>query len=133
VNHIEPDCQVVAARRNGTTRGVRANRGTVALRRLGQLVLAGYMTFAAVVPVGAADVIKGAQIYAKHCASCHGPGGISVMPGAPHLARGERMMQPDLALLSSLKTGKNAMPAYIGILADRDILDVIAYSRTLRQ
>jgi cytochrome c6 len=55
------------------------------------------------------------------------------MPGAPHLARGERLMQPDNALLVSLKAGKNAMPAYIGILSDRDILDVIAYSRTLRQ
>ena len=84
-------------------------------------------------PAGAADVIKGAQIYARHCAACHGPNGISVMPGAPHLARGERLMQPDLTLLGSLKSGKNAMPAYLGILSDREILDVIAYSRTLRQ
>lgn len=82
---------------------------------------------------GAADVIKGAQIYAMHCAGCHGPRGVSVMPNAPHLARGERMMQSDLALLAALKTGKNAMPAYLGILSDREMLDVIAYSRTLRQ
>lgn len=80
-----------------------------------------------------ADVIKGAQIYARQCAACHGPTGVSVMPGAPHLARGERMMQSDLALLASLKAGKNAMPAYMGILNEREMLDVIAYSRTLRQ
>jgi mono/diheme cytochrome c family protein len=112
---------------------MRAIRRAAAPRGFGRLVLVLCMSFAAAVPASAADVIKGAQIYARHCASCHGPSGISVMPGAPHLARGERMMQPDLALLTALKAGKNAMPAYIGILADRDILDVIAYSRTLRQ
>ncbi|MBK5103608.1 MAG: cytochrome c [Burkholderiales bacterium] len=127
MNTIEQDCQFIPACGNGPTR-----RAT-ALRHLGLFLLGGGMSLAAAVPAGAADVIKGAQIYARHCASCHGPNGISVMPGAPHLARGERMMQPDLALLSALKAGKNAMPAYIGILADRDILDVIAYSRTLRK
>jgi len=56
-----------------------------------------------------------------------------VLPGAPHLARGERLMQADMTLLASLRAGKNAMPGYLGILADREILDVIAYSRTLRR
>ena len=42
-------------------------------------------------------------------------------------------MQSDMTLLASLKSGKNAMPAYLGILSDREMLDVIAYSRTLRQ
>jgi len=96
-------------------------------------LLAAFVLAGAVMPAGAADVIKGAQIYARHCAACHGPNGVSVMPGAPQLARTEGLMQSDLALLASLKTGKNAMPAYIGILSDRDILDVIAYSRTLRK
>lgn len=104
-----------------------------AVRRLSHAVRAGLAMLIAVVPAHAADVIKGAEIYARHCVACHGPSGISVMPGAPHLARGERLMQSDLALLASLKTGKNAMPAYIGILADREILDVIAYTRTLRR
>lgn len=84
-------------------------------------------------PGFAADVMKGAQVYAMHCASCHGPAGVSLMPGAPHLARGERMLQGDLAIMAALKAGKNAMPAYAGILDDRQILDVIAYSRTLRR
>lgn len=101
-------------------------------RCLGYVVLAGIMASIAAVPAHAADVINGAQIYARHCAACHGPNGVSVMPGAPHLARAERLMQPDLALQATLKSGKNAMPAYIGILNDREILDVIAYSRTLR-
>ena len=112
---------------------VRGKRGAAALRLLGHALQAGFIALAAAGPACAADAIKGAQIYAKHCAACHGPSGVSVMPGAPHLARGERLMQPDTALLMSLKAGKNAMPAYIGILSDRDIFDVIAYSRTLRQ
>jgi len=83
--------------------------------------------------VHAADIIKGAQIYAMHCVSCHGPAGNSVMPGVPNLARAERMLQSDLALLATLRAGKNTMPGYAGILTDQQILDVIAYSRTLRR
>jgi cytochrome c6 len=64
----------------------------------------------------AADPGKGGRLYAMQCSSCHGSSG---------------MMQPDALLLSSIKTGKNAMPAYRGILSDPDILDVIAYLRTL--
>ena len=90
------------------------------------------MALVAAAPAPAADVIRGAQVYARHCSACHGPKGMSTMPGAPHLARGERLLQSDTALLASLKAGKNAMPAYVGVLTDREILDVIAYSRTLR-
>jgi len=79
----------------------------------------------------ASDPGKGGRLYAMQCASCHGASGTSVMPGAPSFSRGERMMQPDAILLSSIQTGKNAMPAYRGILSDQDILDVIAYLRTL--
>ena len=127
-----PECIVTEPTKGCAKRGVQLIRGAAALRFLGGAVLAGLMTFIAVVPARAADVIKGSQIYAKHCAACHGPSGISVMPGAPHLARGERLLQPDLTLLASFKAGKNAMPAYLGILSDREILDVIAFSRTLR-
>lgn len=80
----------------------------------------------------AADVIKGAQTYRQHCASCHGAAGASPMPNAPNFARGERMMQPDQALLAAIRAGRGAMPAYRGILTDRDTLDVIAFLRTLR-
>lgn len=110
----------------------RPDEGAGAVRRLGCALLAGLAFFIAVAPAGAADVINGSRIYVRHCAACHGPSGMSVMPGAPHLARGERMMQSDLALLATLKSGKSAMPAYLGILTDSEIHDVIAYSRTLR-
>lgn len=79
-----------------------------------------------------ADVIKGAQIYRQHCASCHGSRGVSVMPAAPSFARGESLMQPDAALLASIRRGRAAMPGYFGILSDREILDVVAYLRSFR-
>lgn len=79
----------------------------------------------------AADMIKGGNLYAVHCAACHGASGISVMPGTPSFARNEGLLQPDLTLLAAIKAGKNVMPAFQGVLSDRDILDVIAYLRTL--
>jgi cytochrome c6 len=79
----------------------------------------------------AADTNKGAGLYAMHCASCHGVSGVSVMIGAPNFAQSEGLMKPDEALLISIQTGKAAMPAYRGVLSDEDILNVIAYLRTL--
>ncbi|TAN73711.1 MAG: cytochrome c [Gallionella sp.] len=79
----------------------------------------------------AADAIKGGELYAAHCAACHGLSGVSVIPGAPNFARSEGILRPDMFLLTAIKEGKNAMPAYQGILSDRDILDVIAYMRIL--
>jgi cytochrome c6 len=81
----------------------------------------------------AADIARGAQVYNTHCASCHGVNGVSVMPTAPNFARSERMLQPDFQLLAAIKAGRAAMPAYNGVLSDRDIYDVIAYMRTLRR
>jgi cytochrome c6 len=81
----------------------------------------------------AADPGRGAQIYNTHCASCHGVNGVSVMPTAPSFARSERMLQPDFQLLAAIKAGRAAMPAYNGVLTDRDLYDVIAYMRTLRR
>lgn len=84
-------------------------------------------------PASAADITRGAQAYALHCASCHGPAGQGLFPGAPKFSRGERLMQSDLALLNSVRVGKNAMPAFMGMLRDREILDVVAYLRTLQR
>ncbi len=79
----------------------------------------------------AADTIKGGELYAAHCVSCHGVSGINVMPNAPNFAQNESLLQPDMSLLVSIKNGKAAMPAYQGILTDQQILDVIVYLRTL--
>lgn len=81
----------------------------------------------------AANVIEGQRIYNQHCIGCHGPGGHSAMPNAPHFSRGERLMQPDMMLLATIKAGKMMMPSFNGVLRDQEILDVIAYLRTLQR
>lgn len=78
-----------------------------------------------------ADILRGNEVYQKHCGQCHGNSGVSTWPGAPHLARREGMLQPDVVLLKRLRDGRNAMPAYQGILSDQDIINAIAYARTL--
>ena len=94
--------------------------------------LAGLTLLLACGPLQAADPGKGGKLYAANCAICHGATGTSVMPGAPSLNRGDVLLRPDFTLLASIRKGKNAMPAFQGLMPDRDILDVIAYMRTLR-
>ncbi len=79
----------------------------------------------------ASDMFKGKKLYNSHCALCHGMGGQPTMPGAPNFLRQEGILKPDFTLLATIRAGRNAMPAYQGILTDRDIMDVIAYIRTM--
>lgn len=85
----------------------------------------------AVPAASAADVFKGGEIFRQYCAGCHGTDGKAVLVGAPNFARGERLQRTDLDLLESVRAGKNAMPAFKGILTNQQILDVIAHLRTL--
>ncbi len=113
------------------TEGKSARSNAMPLR---QVLAATVLALGAGVPslAPAADVMKGGQLYSVHCAACHGRNGMSVVPNAPSFGRGERMMQPDMVLLTSVRSGRNAMPGFLGMLSDREILDIIAYLRTLR-
>ena len=93
--------------------------------------LAGFFLMLVAAASQGADIHKGRQLFATHCAVCHGQNGRSVIPGAPNFDRGEGLLRPDFTLLASIRAGKNAMPAFQGILMDRNIMDVIAYLRTL--
>ncbi len=95
-------------------------------------VLVAALMVAAAVPANAGDPARGADLYRQHCASCHGAGGRPVLPNAPDFTRHTALLKPDLALLASIRRGRGAMPAYDGVLRDRDILDVVAHLRTLR-
>lgn len=79
----------------------------------------------------AADPNRGRQLYSIHCITCHGGPGITAAPGSPSFERGQGLMRPDFTLMEATRMGKNAMPAYQGVLSNRDILDIIAYMRTL--
>lgn len=82
---------------------------------------------------GASDIRAGQSVYEAHCVSCHGPEGTPTMPGTPDLSRGEGLDVTDLDLARRIKQGKNLMPAYEALIKDDDILNVIAYIRTLRR
>ena len=81
--------------------------------------------------VQAADTVKGGRLYALHCISCHGGAGVKVAPGAPSFERGQGLQRPDFTLMELTRSGKNAMPAFRGLLGNQEILDIIAYLRTL--
>lgn len=83
-------------------------------------------------PTQAADPRHGAELYGRHCSTCHGGDGRPVMPTAPDFSRPTTLLKPDTALLASIRAGRGAMPAYQGLLRDRDILDIVAHLRTLR-
>jgi cytochrome c6 len=80
----------------------------------------------------AADVIKGADLYKQHCVGCHGSDGRPKMPSAPDFSRPTALLKPDTTLLGAIRNGQGAMPAYQGMLRDREILDIVAHLRTFR-
>jgi cytochrome c6 len=83
------------------------------------------------VPAHAADPDNGRGVYEKHCALCHGNKGAPTWPGAPDFRRAASLMKSDGQLLTTIRYGKGVMPAYLGVLRDKELLDVTAYLRTL--
>lgn len=80
--------------------------------------------------VWAGDPFSGSNIYADHCVSCHGGDGRGDIAGVPSFRGGALMMRSQADLINAVKSGKNLMPAFSGILEDYQIDDVIAYIRT---
>lgn len=78
------------------------------------------------------DLLRGQRVYNMHCSVCHGLNGVPVIQQAPSFATKERLMQPDMVLVQSVKMGKTIMPPFMGILKDDEILDALHYARTLR-
>ena len=81
----------------------------------------------------AADVFAGSRIYDRHCEQCHGPDGRGLAAGTPDFQAGAALMQPDLTIYRTVSGGKGGMPSFRGILDEQEILDVIAYLRTLQR
>lgn len=80
--------------------------------------------------VQASNTTDGKKLYEHNCAMCHGMQGVSTMANAPNFKRGEGLFKSDLILQEHIKKGKNACPAFIGLLKQQQIFDVIAYLRT---
>lgn len=104
----------------------------------------------AIDPANPRQVARGAELYAGHCAECHGarlqgepdwqvrkPNG--ELPAPPHDASGHTWHHSDEQLFAITKHGmvryappdyKTAMPAYVGRLSDADIRAVIAFIKS---
>lgn len=98
------------------------------------LVSAAFAALLSLLPVSAPAAglnDNGQQLYMLHCAGCHGMNGISVVPDAKNFSRVELMAQPDQSLLNVIRSGRNMMPSYLGILSDQEMISVINYIRTL--
>lgn len=81
----------------------------------------------------AADVFKGSQLFASYCAGCHGANGKGLLPGTPDFTQGMVLLRPDSMLVASIRSGNGAMPGFLGILTEQNLLDVIAHLRTLQR
>lgn len=73
----------------------------------------------------------GEELYGLHCASCHGEGGDLGVSGAKNLKTTALSIKE---IKHIIKTGKNAMPSFRGVLgSDRHIDSVSRYVTTLHQ
>lgn len=102
-------------------------------------------------PDDAAVTARGKQVYADHCASCHGArlegqpnwrerGPEGMLPAPPHDASGHTWHHPDDVLFRLTKSGvgtligdpgyKTGMPAYAGVLGDGDIIAVLSWIKS---
>ena len=79
----------------------------------------------------AADPIRGKSLFSMHCAACHASIETGAIPDVPGMDIGDALMKSDLELLNSINSGRNMMPSFQGILNNIEILDVIAYMRSL--
>lgn len=101
-------------------------------------------------PTDARQVARGADLYRRHCAECHGaklegepdwqvrkPSG--ELPAPPHDASGHTWHHPDDMLFGITKHGiarfappdyKSNMPGFVGTLSDAEIRAVLAYIKS---
>lgn len=90
----------------------------------------------------AADLARGAKLYARYCAGCHGPdgqgGAHTFMPHVENLTRkGYIELLPDEYLATVIREGGPAvgkssyMPAWGGTISEEDIANIVAHIRRL--
>lgn len=72
---------------------------------------------------------RGEKVYTANCAVCHQPNGKGVAGAFPALDGSAVVTGPKDAQLHLVLNGKNAMPAWKGVLSDTDIAAAITYTR----
>jgi cytochrome c551 len=71
------------------------------------------------------DAIRGEQLFAENCTTCHGEGGSGGGVG-PRLAGSDVSIQE---ARSTIENGRGVMPA--GLVSGQDLEDVLAYLETI--
>jgi cytochrome c553 len=95
------------------------------------LLLAAIASLPAAGSNAVADVAAG-QEKAKVCAGCHGPDGVSSMPGVPSLAgQQDQFIQWQLVFFRSGRRPNPAMAPLVANLSDEDVRDLGAYFHSL--
>jgi mono/diheme cytochrome c family protein len=79
---------------------------------------------------------KGAKVFVKHCAGCHGDrgkgDGYALLGADPaNLTSPATKKKSDAALLNTIHEGKSSMPSWNVRLSEQDSRDVLAYIRNL--
>ncbi len=74
--------------------------------------------------------IYGKQLYEQYCQNCHGADGAAGLSGAKNL---QTSRISDAESKMQIKNGKGNMPAYDGILNDKQIDAVITHIKSLRK
>lgn len=94
--------------------------------------------------------VDGRNLYAQHCASCHGAAlegepnwqqrnSAGLMPAPPHDASGHTWHHSDQQLLRIVRDGlasispgyRTSMPAFGSVLTDREILSILDYFKSV--
>ena len=99
-------------------------------KKLGVLLLLGTISlFYTIKVVYAADLAAGEQVFSANCTACHAGGNNAIMPEKTLKkdALEENGMNSVVAIMTQVKNGKNAMPAFGGRLTDEDIDNVASY------
>lgn len=71
----------------------------------------------------------GSAIYQLNCVNCHGQDGEKMLSGSPKLTESQLNIE---GVKDRIKNGKNSMPAYEGLLTEKQIDAVAAYVKNLR-
>ncbi len=83
---------------------------------------------------------EGQRIYTQNCVNCHGSGGKGdgiaakqLDPRPADLTSSKTQGKPDAELLEIIRLGRSgtAMPAWVSEIDEREILNVLAYIRSL--
>lgn len=107
------------------------------------------LSFVVVIPMSFASVEKtnaasfaarqnGKDLYAQHCARCHGADGrgkttLGKTFKAPDLTNPAIHRRSDARFTRSIKNGRGNMPAFSRKLSAQDIIALIAYVRSLKR